>query len=159
MTFRIVPWVLFCALTGLMTSCQPPRGSSFQPSGASSAPTPSPEVTASPLPSPGPLHAVAITVTPATADLFVAPPRGMTPQHPYSIRLEAEVTYSDGSMDDEVEWTSMEGDRARIDQMGVVTAGLEPGVVVIRVESEDARASASVIITVKDDSAAEVTVD
>lgn len=154
MTFRLVPWAMACSLAGLLTSCLPSGGSPLQPSAATPTPT------ASPVPTPGPLRAVSIKVTPATADLYVAPPRGMTPQHPYTIQLEAEVTYSDGSIDeDDVEWASLEGDRARVDQTGLVTAGIETGEVVIRVESEDGQASASLVITVKDDSAAEVTVD
>lgn len=147
-------WLLLTVLSGLLASCVSPASiGERQPAAASPAP-------ATPLPSAEPVRAVLLRVSPATAEIYVAPPRGLAPSFPYAIQLQAEVVYSDGSVatpSEAIIWESSEGDRARVDEQGLVTAGLEPGVVTIEAELEGLAAEVS--ITVRDDSSAEVVVD
>lgn len=148
-------WLLLTVLSGLLASCVSPASiGERQPAAASPAP-------ATPLPTAEPVRAVLLRVSPATAEIYVAPPRGLAPSFPYAIQLQAEVVYSDGSVatpSEPIIWESSEGDRARVDEQGLVTAGLEPGVVTIEAELVGL-AGAEVSITVKDDSSAEVVVD
>ena len=87
---------------------------------------------------PEPPVAARITIVPETATLTAL---GLT------IRLEAEVYDSDGSVipDAPVSWSSSDPDIATVDADGLVTA-ISDGIVQITARSEDATASATVIV-------------
>lgn len=79
-----------------------------------------------------------------------------------AVQLSAVLTGEDGATADvttTVAWESSEADRARVDESGMVTAGIEPGNVVIAARVKDGRTAASALVEVREDSGAEVTVD
>lgn len=124
-----------------------------------SAPVATPAPSFTPQPTPAGRAIVSVVVTPATATIYVAPNRGRTPAHALSVQLSAKVTYSDGTSEDKVDWRSGEGDRAIVDETGLVSAGAEGGAVLIFATSKDGKAKGSALVSVKNDAALEVGVD
>ena len=134
-------------------------------SGAGPTPTPVASATATPKPTPTPSptpsgrYALSIEITPATATIYAAPPRGAMPQHPYTVQLAAKVKFNDGAEETAVNWLTGEGDRALVSDTGLVSSGVETGAVNIFAISKDGYAKAFATITVKNDAGIEVGID
>jgi hypothetical protein len=69
------------------------------------------------------------------------------------------VNFNDGTQATDVVWESGEGDRALVSEKGMVSAGIETGVVRIFATSRDGRALGYSTVTVKSDTGIEVGVD
>lgn len=126
------------------------------------APTPTPRPSATPSPTAIPYtgFSVEVEVTPATASINLKDPDNPSSSlYSTKVTLSAKVLMSDNSYATDVVWSSSDESVATVSAGGVVTSGTKKGAATITATATDGQASGTSTITVRDDSALDVTID